>query len=149
GSTGAQRALCIDHYLHEHMCHNERWVGFERLFRKSGRQAQRLRVPGQDIGASAAAVATFLADNPDVDAILTLGPPGAETALAAQDMLPAAQALAHVTFDVARLQLDGIRGGRILATIDSQQYLQGYLGVQAMWLHVAQGFTLASDILTG
>ena len=62
---------------------------------------------------------------------------------------PAENGLKHLTFDVAALQLDGIRSGRILATIDSQQYLQGYLSVEWMWLHLTKGFVPASDIHTG
>jgi ABC-type sugar transport system substrate-binding protein len=44
---------------------------------------------------------------------------------------------------------EAIRNGRILATIDSQQYLQGYLSVEWMWLYLNCGFTLSKDIYTG
>jgi simple sugar transport system substrate-binding protein len=54
-----------------------------------------------------------------------------------------------MTFDLAETQLRAIREGKILGTIDCQQYLQGFLGMAFLWLHIRYGFRLASDILTG
>lgn len=136
--------MCVDHYLHEQVCHHDRWTGFKRAMDAAQISAERLRVPGEDPAASARAVAEYLRDHPECSAVLTLGPPGAQAVLDA-----GARHVAHMTFDVATLQIEGIRSDRIIATIDSQQYLQGYLSVEAMWLHVAQGLTIASDILTG
>ncbi|MDQ0474018.1 sugar ABC transporter substrate-binding protein [Labrys wisconsinensis] len=142
-------ALCVDHYLHEHICHNDRWQGFRRACEAAGVPVERLRIPGGDPAACASAVRERLEAAPVIDAVLTLGPPGAEAVLAGSEGLSGGRQVPHLTFDVAQLQIDGIRSGRILATIDSQQYLQGYLSVEAMWLHKARGFTLASDIHTG
>ena len=147
--AGSHAAMCVDHYLYEHICHNDRWFGFKKAFEARGRRAERLRVPGQDMPASIESVAKFMTENPEVDSVLTLGPPGAEAAIGALDKVAKGRTWKHLTFDVAQLQIDGIRSGKVLATIDSQQYLQGYLSVECMWLHVAQGFTLAGDIFTG
>lgn len=141
--------MCVDHYLYEHICHGDRYTGFGEAFQATGLPADRLRVPGGDREGCAKAVADYMRDNPDVDGVLTLGPPGAQAVLDAHKILGPSRKWSHITFDVAQLQLDGIRSGEILATIDSQQYLQGYLSVETMWLHVAHGFTLADDILTG
>jgi simple sugar transport system substrate-binding protein len=146
---GSSAALCIDHYLHEHICHSERWFGFRRALDSAGGRADRLRVPGGDPAGCARAVSDWMQSNPTVDTILTLGPPGAQAVLDAEGLAPRQRSWKHLTFDVAQLQIDGIRSGRIVATIDSQQYLQGYLAVEQMWLHKVQGFTLAGDILTG
>jgi simple sugar transport system substrate-binding protein len=142
-------ALCVDHYLFDHICHNDRWFGFERAVTAAGVRAERLRVQGDDPAGSAEAVAEHLAAHPEIDAVLTLGPPGARAVLDAGERLGTGRIPHHLTYDVAPLQIEGIRSGRIMATIDSQQYLQGYLSVEAMWLHKAKGFTLASDIHTG
>lgn len=147
--AGAKSVLCIDHYLYEHICHNERWFGFKRRAEERSIKAERLRVQGQDMHSSIKAVAAYMSANPDTDSILTLGPPGAEAAIGALDVMSPPRGWKHLTFDVAQLQIDAIRAGKVLATIDSQQYLQGYLSVQYMWLHVAKGFTMASDIYTG
>jgi len=146
--TGSRAALCVDHYMYEHICHNDRWHGFAAACRERGRPVERLRVPGEDMQKSIAAIADFLTRNEDIDAILTLGPPGAVAVLTAQERL-APRRFSHLTFDVSELQIEGIRSGRIVATIDSQQYLQGYLSVASLWLHVVQGFALTSDIWTG
>jgi simple sugar transport system substrate-binding protein len=147
--AGSNAVMCVDHYLYEHICHNDRWFGFKRAFEARGWRAERLRVPGQDMPSSIEAVASFMDENPDIDSILTLGPPGAEAAIGALDKVAKGRTWKHLTFDVAQLQIDSIRSGKVLATIDSQQYLQGYLSVQNMWLHVVLGFTMASDIFTG
>jgi hypothetical protein len=55
----------------------------------------------------------------------------------------------YEVFDVAPLQTKSIQTGRILATIDSQQSLQGYLSVLWMWLYLNCGFTSSRDIYTG
>jgi simple sugar transport system substrate-binding protein len=134
--------------MHDHICHNARWTGFEAAFRAAGVPVERLRVPGGDAGACADAVAAHLAAHRGIGAALTLGPPGAEAVLAAAARHPE-RAPRHVTFDLAETQIAGIRDGRILATIDSQQYLQGYLGAEWLWLHTVQGFSPAGDIHTG
>jgi simple sugar transport system substrate-binding protein len=145
---GRKPGLCVDHYLHDHICHNERWTGFQRAFVRAGVPVERLRVPGGDRAKCEALVAAHLAGHGDVGAVLTLGPPGAEAVLAALSR-PAALNPGHVTFDLAETQIEGIRSRRILATIDSQQSLQGYLAVEWLWLHKMHGFTPAADIHTG
>ncbi len=146
--VGPRAALCVDHYLQDHICHSDRWHGFKAGFEAASIPVERLRVPGGDPQACAKAVADCFADHSDADAVLTLGPPGAQAVLDAETVRPG-RTPKHLTFDVAQLQLDGIRAGRITATIDSQQYLQGFLAVLHLWLHKTQGFTLGSDILTG
>lgn len=142
-------AMCVDHYLYEHICHSDRWHGFKSVFDKAGVPAERLRVPGGKPEDCAEAVAKYRESHSDADAVLTLGPPGAQAVLDAEALVGPGRSWKHLTFDVAQLQLDGIRSGRIMATIDSQQYLQGFLAVQHMWMHKTQGFTLAADIYTG
>lgn len=147
--VGARPAVCVDHYLYEHICHSDRWHGFKCAFDKAGVPAERLRIPGGQPAECARAVADYMSEYADVTSVLTLGPPGAEAVLDAEALVGPGRAWKHLTFDVAKPQIDGIRAGRILATIDCQQYLQGFLAVQHMWMHLTQGFTLAADIYTG
>ncbi|MGH2418504.1 MAG: sugar ABC transporter substrate-binding protein, partial [Candidatus Limnocylindria bacterium] len=77
-------------------------------------------------GAQAGVEAALSADD-TIDGILTLGPTGADPALAA---LEAAGSDAQIaTFDLSENVLTAIDEGRMLFAIDQQQYLQGYLGV--------------------
>jgi simple sugar transport system substrate-binding protein len=87
-------------------------------------------------GAQAAIEAALSADD-TIDGLLTLGPTGADPALAA---LEAAGSDAQIaTFDLSENVLTAIDEGRMLFAIDQQQYLQGYLGVQVMTLFVQYG----------
>ncbi|WP_080867526.1 sugar ABC transporter substrate-binding protein [Agrobacterium tumefaciens] len=149
GKCAPAAGMCVDHYLYDHICHSDRYRGFANAFEAARLPVDRLRVPGGDPEACARAVADYLRQNPQVDAVLTLGPPGAEAVLAARKILGDDRRWDHITFDVAQPQIDGLRSGEIMATIDCQQYLQGFLSVQSMWMHVAQGFTMADDIYTG
>ncbi len=44
-------------------------------------------------------------------------------------------------FDTTPATLNGIREGYVTATVDQQQYLQGYFGVYVLYLHAKYGFT--------
>jgi len=44
-------------------------------------------------------------------------------------------------FDTTPATLNGIREGYVTATVDQQQYLQGYFGVYVLCLHAKYGFT--------
>lgn len=148
-SLTLETALCVDHYLHDHICHNARWTGFHNGLAQKNIRTQRLRMPGEDLSTSAKKIAAFIEGNSDVNAILTLGPPGAQAVLKAADLVRRPNFPKHMTFDLAPLQIEAIQTGQILAAIDSQQYLQGYLSVQWMWFYLNCGFTLSKDIYTG
>jgi simple sugar transport system substrate-binding protein len=135
------------HYLHEHICHHERWIAFQDVLTKHHIVAKRLHIPGEQPTAGAKQIALFLNENPEIDVVFTLGPPGAQAVLEAASLVQ--RETKHLTFDVAPLQIEAIRSGRIMATVDSQQYLQGYLSVEWMLLYIRHGFTLSCDLYTG
>ena len=85
-----------------------------------------------------AAVEAALDGAADVDGILTLGPTGADPALAALEALERDD-IQIATFDLSPSVLTAIDEGRMLFAIDQQQFLQGYLGVQVMTLYVQYG----------
>src|SRR5918999_1000527 len=85
-----------------------------------------------------AAIQAALSENPDVDGMLTLGPTGADPALAALEA-SGRDDVQIATFDLSENVLTAIDEGRMLFAIDQQQYLQGYLGVQTMTLFVQYG----------
>lgn len=87
-------------------------------------------------GAQAAIEAALSADD-SIDGILTLGPTGADPALAALEASGSDAQIA--TFDLSENVLTAIDEGRMLFAIDQQQYLQGYLGVQVMTLFAQYG----------
>lgn len=79
-------------------------------------------------GAQAAIEATLSGDE-SIDGILTLGPTGADPALAALEASGRAGEVQMATFDLSENVLTALDEGRMLFAIDQQQYLQGYLGV--------------------
>ena len=79
-------------------------------------------------GAQAAVEAALSADD-TIDGILTLGPTGADPALAALEASGSADSVQIATFDLSEAVLNAINDGQMLFAIDQQQYLQGYLGV--------------------
>ncbi|MEP7082480.1 MAG: sugar ABC transporter substrate-binding protein [Chloroflexota bacterium] len=79
-------------------------------------------------GAQAAIEAALAADD-TIDGILTLGPTGADPALAALEASGRAGSVSIATFDLSENVLTALSDGTMLFAIDQQQYLQGYLGV--------------------
>jgi simple sugar transport system substrate-binding protein len=99
-------------------------------------------------GAQAAIEAALSADD-SIDGILTLGPTGADPALAALEASGSDAQIA--TFDLSENVLTAIDEGRMLFAIDQQQYLQGYLGVLIVTQYAQYGLLPGggSPILTG
>jgi simple sugar transport system substrate-binding protein len=143
------RAVCVDHYMHEHVCHHARCSGYLGVMRDAGIDAEHVRIRGDDPATALLDARRILLEGPYPLAICTLGPPGAEavSAVAAGESL--AGRVTHASFDLAAHQLEAIRAGTLDFTVDSQQYLQGYLGVALLHLHATTGFQLAGDVLTG
>lgn len=142
------QALLVDHYISDNACHVQRWQGFAQTMRDGGIEPQRLQVLGERPRQAIATIAETLVDDATT-AVCTLGPPGAALVNAAIELRGLQGRVVHGSFDLAPAQLDAITTGTLAFTIDSQQYLQGYLGITLLALHVAYGFTLASDVLTG
>jgi simple sugar transport system substrate-binding protein len=89
----------------------------------------------------------YFAKYPEANAMITLGPDGmsAWAAFAKESGIKAY----HATFDLDPIALDAIRSGVTLFAIDQQQYLQGYMGVE--WLYLKHNYEMqpANDIFTG
>ncbi|MGA2548471.1 MAG: substrate-binding domain-containing protein [Rectinemataceae bacterium] len=144
-----QRVICIDHYELANYCHNARWQGILSVLGKANVSAERLRVPGGNRQRACEVLKEHLEKLPKIDGLISLGPPGAEISDAVIMENGYENKIAHMTFDFSMSQLKAIEEGRIIATIDSQQYLQGYWGVEFLWLYVEKGFVPAGDVLTG
>jgi len=113
-------------------------TGFRRAYEQAGvagRAAAGSRPAIAALSLAPAQVAAWLADHRETGAVLTLGAAGAprrcSPATFARRGAPAPRPTSPSI--LAETQIDGIRSGRILATVDSQQYLQGYLAVEWLW----------------
>ncbi|MFE8018379.1 substrate-binding domain-containing protein [Streptomyces sp. CAI-85] len=130
---GAEHALCV---IHErgNIALEARCAGVKKTF--AGR-TEMLYVDGTDMDAMTAAVTAALRRSPDVDEVITNG---AQFALAAVTSVKRAGSGARVaTFDLTGELVEAVRDGRVQFAVDQQPYLQGYLAVDALWLHETNG----------
>lgn len=89
----------------------------------------------QDPTKSLATMRAFLKANPDTKALFTLGPLGAIPAIKMirEDRL--AGKIAMASFDLDATTIQAIKEGLVEATVDQQQYLQGFISVVQLFLH--------------
>jgi simple sugar transport system substrate-binding protein len=144
-----RHAIWIDHYLVDNACHVARGAGFAEAVERAGGRCERVRVDGADHDASVDTIAGHLAGAATLDAVCTLGPPGCRAAIDALERLGRIGDVPHISFDIAPDQLQAVRDRRLTATIDSQQYLQGYLGITLLDLFRRHRFLPAADVMTG
>jgi simple sugar transport system substrate-binding protein len=93
------------------------------------------------------AVASALQADPSIDTILAVGPVSAEPALEA---LRAAGQIGKIrlgTFDMSPTVLQALIDKEMSFAIDAQQYLQGYLSVEAMTLYIQYGLLPGNEII--
>jgi len=91
------------------------------------------------------AFAGYLQKNPDVQAILALGPTGAEPALQALEQAGKAGKVKFGTFDLSPTVLQALAKGEMDFAIDQQQFLQGYLPVIFLASYAKYGLMVATD----
>src|SRR3712207_1532501 len=122
---GVTNALCINQEV-GNVALDQRCDGFEQGL---GGAVEVVSVDLTDPTGAQSAIETALGQNPDVNGMLTLGPTGAEPAIAALDASGRGEDVTLATFDLSPQVLESVRDGNVLFAVDQQQYLQGYLPV--------------------
>jgi simple sugar transport system substrate-binding protein len=125
--AGVRHVLCVDHETGNHGL-AERCEGVARALRTAGGTSKVLAVNLQDRTGAQRSIAQAIADG-SVDGVITLGPNGAEQALAALNASGFQGRVKLATFDLSAGVLDAVQDGRILFAVDQQPYLQGYLPI--------------------
>jgi simple sugar transport system substrate-binding protein len=126
-AAGVRRALCVNQETGNAGL-DARCRAFAAALRKHGGRSKGLAVNLQDpLQAQRALSAAVSAD--DIDGILTLGPTGAEPALAALRAGGFSARVKLATFDLSVDVLAAVRDERMLFAIDQQPYQQGYLPI--------------------
>ena len=77
-------------------------------------------------------VASALRQNPDVQALITLGPGAAEQALAAIKASDQAGKVKLATFDISPAVLNAVKNKEMLFAIDQQMFFQTYMSVMSL-----------------
>jgi len=92
----------------------------------------------------------YLIANPDTDVVFTGNLLRAETLLVQlkDEGIKAGKEVKIITFGVDSKILDAISNGEIMFSLDEQPYLQGFLTVQFMYLHLKYGFDFPEKIST-
>lgn len=91
----------------------------------------------------------YLRKHPDTDMIFTLGPIGTLPAVTVVEDMGLEGKVKVSGFDLTEEMIEWIKEGKVLYTIDQQQYLQGYLGVEFLYFYNKYGLSPIGDVLTG
>jgi simple sugar transport system substrate-binding protein len=95
------------------------------------------------------AVQAALAQNPNLNGALALGPSAAEPALQALEQGGFLEQVKFGTFDLSPGVLQAIADGKMMFAIDQQQYLQGYLPIVLLRQYHLHGLMPAGTVMTG
>lgn len=129
GRRGRKSVLCV---IHEqgNIGQEQRCGGAKGAF---GGTLQTLYVDGVNLPDARAAIAAKLQADPAVDTVLTLSAPLAATGL--QAVQDARRPVELDTFDLGTQVVTGLQAGTVGFAVDQQPYLQGYQGVDLLWLY--------------
>jgi simple sugar transport system substrate-binding protein len=101
---------------------------------------ENIQVNGQDDSAVTSAIQAKLAQDKDINWIITLGAAQALDALKARDAVGSQTKIG--TFDLNQEAAEAVKAGDIQFCIDQQPYLQGYLAVTQLYLYKKNGNVL-------
>jgi simple sugar transport system substrate-binding protein len=144
--AGAKKLLCVIHEQ-SNIGLNQRCDGAKKGF---GGEVENQQVKGvDDIQTTLTEIQSKLQSDDSIDAVLTLNP---DIAIAARDAIKGANSSAKLaTFDLSGDVVKAIKAGEIQFAIDQQQYLQGYLPVEFLYLYKKNLNTVGGGqpVLTG
>lgn len=127
-AEGATKALCLNHEAFNTPM-VERCEGY---FEALGQPLNMIDV-SNDVAQIKTRTAAALQSDPEIDALLAVGPHVCE---AAADAVREVGAQAHLScFDLTPGVINLIKEGRAAFTIDQQQYLQGYMPITLLHLY--------------
>ncbi|MBO2455495.1 substrate-binding domain-containing protein [Actinomadura barringtoniae] len=143
--SGAKKALCV---IHEqgNVGLEARCAGAKKTF---GGDMQNLFVQGTNMPQVKSSITAKLQADKSIDGILTLN--AAVAATAADSAKEASSKAKIATFDMNKDLVAQLKAGTVEFAVDQQPYLQGYEGVDAIWLLKNNGNVLGGGkpVLTG
>lgn len=130
---GAKHLLCV---IHEagNVGLEQRCDGAKETFEGT---VDNLQVDGSDTAKSSEKITSSLQADDSVDGVLTLN--GQVALGAAQAVEDAGSEVQVATFDLSTDVISEIEAGAISFAVDQQPYVQGYLGVQFLYLNALNG----------
>lgn len=140
---GAKKVLCV---IHEqgNQSQEDRCAGVQKGLGSSGGSVETLYVNGQELTSVQSTIKAKLAQDRDIDWIMSLVTPvGLVAATAAEEAgRTPGDGVKIATFDTNVELVPAVKDGRIAFAVDQQPYLQGYLAVDSLWLAKRNGTTV-------
>lgn len=140
-----QKVLCVNHSV-GNVALDRRCEGIADAMEESGGSARVLAAEVGDPTESQQRIQAQISSDPEIDGLMTLGPSTIQPALRALQETESQDRVTMSTFDLSPEILRGIEEGNILFAIDQQQYLQGYLPVIQMSLHLRNRSRFPDDV---
>jgi simple sugar transport system substrate-binding protein len=138
--------LCVNHF-YQHPVSHQRCKGFaDGLGVAIGDQEIDSGTDPNDVVNRSAA---FLKAHPDTQAILTLGPTGADPMIKWVKDQGATDKYFFATFDLSKDIVSAMKDGTVKVAIDQQPFLQGYDAVVVLTNYVRYGVLQANDVASG
>jgi simple sugar transport system substrate-binding protein len=138
--------VCVNHFF-QHPVSHQRCQGFaDGLGVELGNQEID---SGSDPDDVVTRTAAFLKAHPDTQAILTLGPTGADPMIKWVKDQGAADKYFFATFDLSQDIVGAMKEGMIKVAVDQQPFIQGYGGVETLTDYVRYGVLQANDVFSG
>ena len=122
--------------------------GFKDVMREKGIPVETLDITNDPIKAFGA-FESYFAKHPDTDAIFTLGPLGNHPAIRFLEEKELVGKVMLAGFDLSPMTNDAIKSGKMVCTVEQQQYLQGYLPIIYLYLYNEHGLCPHGNVLTG
>ncbi len=105
--------------------------------------------PGTDPNDVITRTAAYLKAHADTQAILTLGPTGADPMIKWVKDQGAADQYFFATFDLSQDIVGAMKDGLIKVAVDQQPFIQGYGAVAILTNYVRYGVLQANDVFSG
>lgn len=145
-AAGVKSFVCVNHFF-QHPVSHQRCQGFaDALGIKLGDQDMD---SGSDPNDVVTRTAAFLKAHPDTQAILTLGPTGADPLIRWVKDQGAGDKYYFATFDLSQAIVGAMKDGLVKVAVDQQPFIQGYGAVEVLVNYVRYGVLQANDIYSG
>jgi simple sugar transport system substrate-binding protein len=145
-AAGVTNFLCVNHYITNPASVERCQVYADALGIELGDQMIDTGIDPTNVYNK---VKSYLAQHPDTQAILTLGPNSADPTIKLLRDMGETGKYNFITFDLSADIAQGVKDGIVSAAIDQQPYLQGYLPVTLLTQYVRYGVVPANHINTG
>lgn len=138
--------VCVNHFF-QHPVSHERCQGFaDGLGVELGKQEIDSGTDPNDVVTRTAA---YLNANPDTQAILTLGPTGADPMIKWVNDQGATDKYFFATFDLSKDIVEAMKSDVVKVAVDQQPFIQGYDAVKTIVNFDRYGVLQANDIFSG